>query len=50
MLNLKKSNRWKIYDLDIQSVSLIDIFKISYDSKIKRQGIERLVDKMLSSS
>jgi phospholipid transport system substrate-binding protein len=50
VLKLKKSNRWKIYDLDIQSVSLIDIFKIGYDSKIKRQGIERLVDKMLSSS
>ena len=50
ILKLKKSNRWKIYDLDIQSVSLIDIFKIGYDSKIKRQGIERLVNKMLSSS
>ena len=50
MLKLKKSNRWKIYDLDIQSVSLIDIFKIGYDSKIKRQGIERLVNKMLSKS
>ena len=49
-LKLKKSNRWKIYDLDIQSVSLIDIFKIGYDSKIKRQGIERLVNKMLSKS
>ena len=50
MLKLKKSNRWKIYDLDIQSVSLIDIFKIGYDSKIKRQGIERLVNKMMSNS
>ena len=49
-LKLKKSNRWKIYDLDIQSVSLIDIFKIGYDSKIKRQGIERLVTKLLSNS
>ena len=49
-LKLKKSNRWKIYDLDIQSVSLIDIFKIGYDSKIKRQGIERLVNKMLTKS
>ena len=49
-LKLKKSNRWKIYDLDIQSVSLIDIFKIGYDSKIKRQGIEKLVNKMLSKS
>ncbi len=50
MLKLKKSYRWKIYDLDIQSVSLIDIFKIGYDSKIKRQGIERLVNKMLTKS
>jgi phospholipid transport system substrate-binding protein len=50
MLKLKKSNRWKIYDLDIQSVSLIDIFKIGYNSQIKRQGIERLVNKMLSNS
>ena len=49
-LKLKKSNTWKIYDLDIQSVSLIDIFKIGYDSKIKRQGIERLVIKMMSNS
>ena len=49
-LNLRKSNRWKIYDLDIQSVSLVDIFKIGYDSKIKRQGIDRLVNKMLSNS
>jgi phospholipid transport system substrate-binding protein len=50
VLKLKKSNRWKIYDLDFQSISLIDIFKIGYDSKIKRQGLERLVNKMLSSS
>ena len=34
MLNLKKSNRWKIYDLDIQSVSLIDIFPIWVINKV----------------
>ena len=50
VLKLIRSNRWKIYDLDIQSVSLIDIFKIGYDSKIKRQGVERLIVKMLSKS
>jgi len=50
ILKLIQSERWKIYDIDIQSVSLIDIFKIGYDSKIKRQGIERLIDKMLSKS
>jgi len=50
VLKLMNSNKWKIYDLDIQSVSLIDIFRISYDSKIKRQGIEKLTEKMLSKS
>ena len=50
VLKLIRSNRWKIYDLDIQSVSLIDIFKIGYDSKIKRQAVERLIVKMLSKS
>jgi phospholipid transport system substrate-binding protein len=50
ILKLIQSERWKIYDLDIHSISLIDIFKIGYDSKIKRQGIERLIDKMLSKS
>ena len=30
--------------------SILDIEKIGYDSKIKRQGIEKLIDKMLSSS
>jgi len=49
-LKLIRSERWKIYDLDIQSVSLIDIFKIGYDSKIKRQGIDKLIEKMLSQS
>ena len=50
ILKLINLDKWKIYDLDIQSVSIIDIFKISYDSKIKRQGIERLIEKMLSKS
>ena len=50
ILKLIQSERWKIYDIDIQSVSLIDIFKIGYDSKIKRHGIDKLIDKMLSKS
>ena len=49
-LKLIKNNRWKIYDLEYQSVSILDIEKIGYDSKIKRQGIEKLVEKMLSES
>ena len=49
-LKLIKKNRWKIYDLEYQSVSILDIEKIGYDSKIKRQGIEKLIQKMLSKS
>ena len=49
-LKLINKNRWKIYDLEYQSVSILDIEKIGYDSKIKRQGIEKLIQKMLSKS
>ena len=49
-LKLIKKNRWKLYDLEYQSISILDIEKIGYDSKIKRQGIEKLVEKMLSKS
>ena len=49
-LKLINKNRWKLYDLEYQSVSILDIEKIGYDSKIKRQGIEKLVEKMLSKS
>ncbi|MBT3439391.1 MAG: ABC transporter substrate-binding protein, partial [Gammaproteobacteria bacterium] len=44
-LKLIKSNRWKIYDLDYQTISIVGIEKIGYDSKIKRQGIEKLIQK-----
>jgi phospholipid transport system substrate-binding protein len=49
-LKLINKNRWKIYDLEYLSISILDIEKIGYDSKIKRQGIEKLVEKMLSKS
>ena len=49
-LKLIKKNRWKIYDLEYQSVSILDIEKIGYDSKIKRQGIDKLIEKMLIKS
>ena len=49
-LKLINKKRWKIYDLEYQSVSILDIEKIGYDSKIKRQGIEKLVEKLLSKS
>ena len=49
-LKLINKNRWKLYDLEYQSISILDIEKIGYDSKIKRQGIEKLVEKLLSKS
>ena len=49
-LKLIKKSRWKLYDLEYQSISILDIERIGYDSKIKRQGIEKLVEKMLSKS
>ena len=49
-LKLINKERWKLYDLEYQSISILDIEKIGYDSKIKRQGIEKLIEKMLSST
>ena len=49
-LKLINKKRWKIYDLEYQSVSILDIEKIGYDSKIKRKGIDKLIEKMLSKS
>ena len=49
-LKLINKNRWKIYDLEYQLVSILDIEKIGYDSKIKRQGIEKLIERMLSKT
>ena len=49
-LKLINKERWKLYDLEYQSVSILDIEKIGYDSKIKRQGLEKLIEKILSSS
>ena len=49
-LKLIRTNRWKIYDLDYQTISIVGMEKMGYDSKIKRQGIEKLVQKMLKKS
>jgi len=49
-LKLIRKKRWKIYDLEYQSISILDIEKVGYDSKIKRQGIDKLIQKMLNKS
>jgi len=50
ILKLIRKDRWKVYDLEYQSLSIIDIERVGYDSKIKRQGIEKLIQKMLKKS
>jgi len=49
-LKLIRKNSWKIYDLDYQNISIVGMEKMGYDSKIKRQGIKNLVQKLLSKS
>ena len=49
-LKMINKDSWKLYDLEYQTISILDIEKVGYDSKIKRQGIELLVKKMLSRS
>ena len=46
-LKLIRTNRWKIYDLDYQTISIIGMEKMGYDSKIKRLGVKKLIQKML---
>ena len=50
ILKLVRKSRWKIYDLDYQTISIVGMEKMGYDSKIKRQGIEKLIQKMLNRS
>tara|TARA_B110000438_G_scaffold109623_1_gene107547 strand:+ start:949 stop:1587 length:639 start_codon:yes stop_codon:yes gene_type:complete len=50
ILKLIRKSRWKIYDLEYQSISIIDIERVGYDSKIKRQGVDKLIQKMLNKS
>jgi len=50
ILKLVRKNRWKIYDLEYQSISIIDIERVGYDSKIKRHGVEKLIQKMLNKT
>ena len=49
-LKLVRKNRWKIYDLEYQSISIIDLERVGYDSKIKRLGVKKLIQKMLKKS
>ena len=46
-LKMIRKDRWRIYDINYQSISMIDIEKMSYDSKIKRHGMDEFLKIML---
>jgi len=49
-LKLIRKDRWKIFDLVYLSISIIDMERIGYDSKIGRNGLENLLQIMLERS
>ena len=46
-LKMIRKDRWRVYDLVIQSISVVDIEKIGYDSKIKRLGLKELLKTLI---
>jgi len=46
-IKMIRKDRWRIYDIIYQSISLIDMEKMGYDSKIKRHGMEKFLKIML---
>lgn len=42
----KKGNQWLIYDVIIEEVSLISNYRSSYNEIIKKDGMDKLLDKM----
>jgi len=49
-LKLIRKDRWRIFDLVYSSISILDIERIGYDSKIGRNGLENLIQIMLERS
>ncbi len=48
ILKMIRKDRWRIYDLVFQSISMVDYFEYSYDQKIKRAGsMENFLQEML---
>jgi len=49
-LKMIRKDRWRVYDLIYQSISMVDIEKMSYDSKIGRYGMEEFLRIMLEGT
>ena len=50
ILKMIRKDRWRIYDINYQSISMIDVEKMGYDSKIKRHGMEKFLKIMLEGT
>jgi phospholipid transport system substrate-binding protein len=46
-LKMIRKDRWRVYDLIYQSISMVDIEKYSYHSKINRYGMSEFIQIML---
>ena len=49
-LKMIRKDRWRVYDLIYQSISMVDIEKYSYDSKINRHGMKEFLRIMLEGT
>ena len=49
-LKMIRKDRWRVYDLIYQSISMVDIEKYSYHSKINRYGMEEFIQVMLEGT
>jgi len=49
-IKMIRKDRWRIYDLIYQSISMVDIEKYSYHSKINRYGMEEFIQIMLEGT
>ena len=46
-LKMIRKDRWRVYDLVFQSISIIDYFEYSYHEKIKRKGLKELLNSLV---
>ena len=49
-IKMIRKDRWRIYDLIYQSISMVDIEKYSYHSKINRYGMQEFLQIMLEGT
>ena len=49
-LKMIRKDRWRVYDLIYQSISMVNIEKYSYRSKINRYGMEEFIQIMLEGT